>query len=207
MVGRVAGGERDIEEEGLVGIGGHQLPQPLAGLIHDVFRQVIALPFRRLDPLVPRDQFRVPLVCLARHKAVEAVETPLQGPVVVGAGGTRLVDGSQVPLARREGLVSVRPQHLGQVGRLAGSESPGVGKAVDHLRHPAHADAVMVAAGEQAGPGRRAERSDVEVRIAQSVGGEAVEGRGFDIGAVAAEVRVAHVVQHDHHDVRSLVQV
>ena len=94
----------------------------------------------------------------------------------------------RVPLARREGLVSVRPQHLGQVGRLAGGESPGVGKAVDHLRHPAHADAVMVAAGEQAGPRRRAERGDVEVRVAQPVGGETVEGGCFDIGAVATEV-------------------
>ena len=79
MVGRVASGERDIEEEGLVGIGGHQLPQPLAGLIDDVFRQVITLPFRRLDPLVPRDQFRVPLVRLARHKAVEALEPRCRG--------------------------------------------------------------------------------------------------------------------------------
>ena len=68
------------------------------------------------------------------------------------------MDGSQVPLACSKRLVSVGTQHLGQVGRLAGGESPGVGKAVDHLRHPAHADAVMVAAGEQTGPGRRAER-------------------------------------------------
>ena len=204
MVGRVAGGECDVEEEGPVGIGGHQLPQPLAGLIHDVFRQVIALPPGRLDPLVARDQFRVPLVRLARHKAVEAVETPLQGPVVVGAGGTGLVDGPQVPLARSKRLVSVRTQHLRQVGRLAGSESPGVGKAIDHLRHPAHADAVMVAAGEQAGPGRRAERGYVEVRVAQPVGRQTVEGRRFDIGAVATEVRVAHVVEDDYYDVRFL---
>ena len=174
MVGRVAGGECDVEEEGPVRIGGHQLPQPLAGLIHDVFRQVIALPPRRFDTLVPRDQLRVPLVRLARQETVEAVEAPLQGPVVVGAGGTGLVDGPQVPLARREGLVSVRTQHLRQVGRLAGSEAPGVGKAVDHLRHPPHADAVMVAAGEQAGPRRRAERGDVEVRVAQSIGRQTV---------------------------------
>ena len=154
MVGRVAGGECDVEEEGPVRVGGHQLPQPLAGMIHDVFRQVIAVAVRVLDPLVARDQFRVPLVRLARHEAVEAVETPLQGPVVVGSRGTGLVDGPQVPLARREGLVSVRMQHLGQVRRLAGHESPGVGEAVDHLRHPAHADAVVVAAGEEAGAGR-----------------------------------------------------
>ena len=158
MVGRMAGGEGDVEEEGPVRVGGHQLPQPFAGLIDDVFGQVIALPPRRLDTLVARDQFRIPLVRLACQETVEAVETPLQGPVVIGAGRTRLVDGPQVPFARRERLVSVWTQHLGQVGRLAGNESPGVGKAVDHLRHPAHADAVMVAAGEQAGPGRRAER-------------------------------------------------
>ena len=132
--------------------------------------KTISLTLRRLDPVVPRDQFRVPLVRLARHEAVEAVEAPLQGPVVVGTRGACLVDGTQVRLACREGLVSVRTQHLGQVGRLAGGETPGVGEAVDHFRHPSHADAVMVAAGEQAGPGRRAERGDAKVRIAQPVG-------------------------------------
>ena len=71
-----------------------------------------------------------------------------------------------------------------------------LGEAVDHLRHPVHADAVMVATGEQAGPDRRAERGGVEVRVAQSVGRQTVEGRRLDVGAVATEVRVAHVVQH-----------
>ena len=125
MVGRVAGAECDVEEEGLVRVGGRQLPQPLAGLIHDVFRQVIALPLGRLDAFVPRDQFRVPLVRLARQEAVEAVETPLQRPVVVGAGRAILVDQPQVPFDRRERLVPVWTQHLGQIGRLAGNESPG----------------------------------------------------------------------------------
>ena len=111
-----------------------------------------------------------------------------------------------MPLARREGLVAVRTQHLRQVRRLAGHESPRVGKAVDHLRHPPHADAVMVAPGEQAGPRRRAERGDVKVGVAQAIGGEAVEGGGLDVGAVAAEVRIAHIVQDDHDDVGTSAQ-
>ena len=131
MVGRLAGGECDVEEEGPVRVCGHQLSEPLAGLIDDVFGQVIALTLRRFDPLVPGDQLRVPLVRLARHKAV------------------------------------------------------------DHLRHPAHADAVMVAADEQAGPGRRAERGGLKVRVAQPIGRQTVEGRCFDVGAVAAEFGVA----------------
>src|SRR5581483_654391 len=61
---------------------------------------------------------------------------------------------------------------------------------------------VVVATGEQAGAGRRAQRRGVEVRVAQAVPREPVEVGGFDVRAEAAELRVADVVEHDEQDVR-----
>ena len=44
----------------------------------------------------------------------------------------------------------------------------------------------------------------MEVGVAEAVGGEAVEGGGLDVGAVAAEFGVADVVQDDQDDVGAL---
>ena len=71
----ISEGHCQIEEEVRVRVGRHQQPQPLAVVIHDAFQQVIALPPGLLDPLVARDQFRVPLVRLARHKRKKWVPT------------------------------------------------------------------------------------------------------------------------------------
>ena len=75
------------------------------------------------------------------------------------------------------------------------------GEAGGELHDARHAVAVVVAAGEQARAGRRAQRGGVEVRVAVALAGEAVEARRGDVGAVAAELRVAHVVEQHDHDV------
>ena len=80
------------------------------------------------------------------------------------------------------------------------------GKPVLKFATDAHADGVVVAAGEQRRAGRRAQRRDVEVRVPQPAGGEAVDVRGVDGRAVAAEVGEAGVVEQDHHDVRRTVR-
>ena len=56
-------------------------------LVDDVFRKVIAVVVRRLNVVVVHRQFGVPLVRFAFEEAVVPVETALQGPLVVGAGG------------------------------------------------------------------------------------------------------------------------
>jgi len=58
----------------------------------------------------------------------------------------------------------------------------------------------MIAAREQARARGRADRRGVEVVVAQTVGRQAIERGCPDVGAVAAELRVAHVVeQQDEH--------
>ena len=59
------------------------------------------------------------------------------------------------------------------------------------------ADGVMVAAGEQSAAGRRAERGRVEVVVPQTTRRELVEVRRLDRPAVAAQVPITDVVQHD----------
>ena len=52
-----------------------------------------------------------------------------------------------------------------------------------------------------AGARRRAQRGDVEAVVAQPAGGEPVDRRRVDVGAEAAELREAEVVEDDHDDV------
>jgi hypothetical protein len=76
-----------------------------------------------------------------------------------------------------------------------------LGKPVRKLDTGPHADRVVVASGEQRRPGRRAQRGDVEVGELQAAGGEGVDVRGVDVGAVAAELGEAGVVEQDDHHV------
>ena len=59
----------------------------------------------------------------------------------------------------------------------------------------------MVAPGEQAGAGGRAQRGGVEVGEPDALGGEAVDDGRVDVGPVAAELGEADVVEHDEDDV------
>ena len=110
-----------------------------------------------------------------------------------------------MPLADHEGGVAGAVEHLGHRGRLVGDAAPHVGEPGAEVRDGPHAHRVVVAAGEQRGPGGRAQRRDVEVREAQATGGEAVDVGRREVGPVAAEVGEAEVVEEDHHDVRGMV--
>jgi hypothetical protein len=60
----------------------------------------------------------------------------------------------------------------------------------------------MVAAGEHAGAGGRAQRRDVEAAVAQPARGERVDCRRVDVAAEAPQLREAEVVEDDDDDVR-----
>ena len=139
-----------------------------------------------LGQVVVRDQGRAELVGLPVEEAVEALEAPPQRPAGPGRPVVPLVLGRQVPLADGPGGVAVGHQRGGQ--HPAGGRDAGVvaREAGGQLHDAAHAHRVVVAAGEQAGPGRRAQGGGVEVGVAEPAGGEAVEGRGVDVRAEAA---------------------
>ena len=206
-MGRVSGGECQVEKERFVRRGGNKLAQPLAGRVDDGFGQVVLAVMGSFDALVAEHQLRVPLVGLARRESVEAVEAALQGPMVVGPGRACLVDGHLVPLARSQRLVAMRAQHLRQVRRFPRSEAAGIRKPIHHLGDPAHADAVVIAARQQAGAGGRAQWCHVKVGIAQAIGRQAVEGGRLDIRAIASDLGIADIVQDDHDDIGALFEL
>src|SRR5207244_1207849 len=90
--------------------------------------------------------------------------------------------GAEVPLADRPGYVAARLQHVGH-RRLVERQAKGgvvglVGRVV------LVAEPLLVAAGEEAGPGRRAEQvRDVPAGAADARPGEGVEVRREDVFA------------------------
>ena len=64
----------------------------------------------------------------------------------------------------------------------------------------------MVATGEDARPGRGAQRSGVHVRVAQTAGGDPVDVGRLDQAAEAGQLPVADVVEHEEQDVRCPVR-
>ena len=206
-MGRVPGGECQVEKKRLVGCRGDELAQPLAGRVNDAFGQVIFAVMGSFDAFVTEHQLRVPLVGLACRESVEAVEAALQGPMVVGPGRACLVDGYLVPLAGSQRLVAVGAQHLRQVRRFSRGEAAGIRIPVHHFGNPAHADAVVIAPRQQTRAGGRAQRRHVKVGIAQAIGRQAVEGGRLDVRAIAAELGIADIVQDDHDDVGALFEL
>ena len=65
-----------------------------------------------------------------------------------------------------------------------------------------HADAVGISSREERGSRRRAHRGDVEPRVAEALGGEAIDIRRRDGRPEAAEVTEPGVVKDDGEDVR-----
>ena len=92
-------------------------------------------------------------------------------------------------------------QDLGQEAVLDGDLAPVARVAHGQVGHPTHAVAVVVAPGEQARAGRRAQGGGVEVGQPHASGGQGVDHRRVDVGAVAAQLGEAHVVEHDQHHV------
>ena len=114
----------------------------------------------------------------------------------------RLVLGRQVPLAHRVRRVSPAAQDLREEAVLARNTAPVAGEADGEVGHAAHAVAMVIAPGHQARTRRRAQRGRMEVREPEAVPREAVECRRRDVGAVAAELGEADIVEHQQQHVR-----
>ncbi len=146
------------------------------------------------------------LVGLATMEPVPAVEPPGQRPRMAGRGHVGLVVGGQVPLPDGVGGVAAITQDLREEAVLLRDLAVVAGEADGEVGDPAEAVAMVVAAGQQACPGGRAQRGGVEVGEANAAVGEAVDRRSGHVGAVAAELGEAHVVEHHEQDVRSALR-
>ena len=175
----------------------------LERLVGDVVGQVIALfrGARRVHRVVVVDQVRVPLVGLGAEEAVEPLGSPAARPVAAGRREVHLVRRAQVPLADQVGVPAAFGQDLREHAVLGRDRAAGVGEADGGLGDAGHAVARVVAAGEQARAGGRAQRGGVPLGVAHSLRGDPVDIRRRDRPAVAAHGREAHVVKHDVHDI------
>ena len=154
----------------------------------------------RVDERGALDQRRAELAGLAAEEAVEPVEALAGRPVVEGAGRGLLPRRRLVPLAERAGGVAVVGQRLRERARGPGAQAVVPGGVGGELRDVAHPDGVVVAAGHQRGPGRRAHRGGVEPGVAQPAVGERLRGRHRARPAERGRRPEAHVVeQHQQH--------
>jgi hypothetical protein len=165
LVGGVAGPGAEVEEEGLVGVDGPQVAQELDGLVGQVGAQVVALLDRpgRPDRVVVVVEGGHELVGLPAVEAVPAVEAPGREATWPGAPPCWSRLGGEVPLPDGVGGVAMGAQDLREEAVLPGRLPPVAGEADGQVGHPPHPTAVVVATGEQAGPGGRAQGGGVEV--------------------------------------------
>jgi len=91
-----------------------------------------------------------------------------------------------VPLAGNEGAVADGTQDFAERGTMF---------------HAVVTDRVGVVTGEELGPGGVALGSVVELCEAETVPGQSVEIRSLNLPAIAPDIGIAHVVNHDEDDV------
>ncbi len=197
-----AGGE--VAEERPVGIDRAEIAEVLDGAIREVRAEVVAVVDRswRRDRMVVVVQRRHELVGLAAVEPVPPVEAARERPGRARRGHVGLVLGREVPLPDGVRRVSVRAQDLREEAVLAWNTTPVAREPDREIRDPSHAVAMVVAAGHETRTGRRAQRGRMEVREPEPVLREAVERRRRDVGAVAAELGEADVVEHEQQHVR-----
>ena len=184
-------------------IGGLLVLQHPQGLIGEVPGQVIALlgAVRLFDEPVVLDQIRIELVGLAAEKSVEPVEPLLQRPFGSAAAAGDVLFGHVVVLADPERAVPVVLEHLADCRALRGQSRCGAGKTVGGLGDCRAAVDMMVASGQEAGPGRRTQRGCVPLCVSQSVVGQSVHDRHVDAPAERRPRRQSGVVVEHHQDV------
>ena len=203
----VGGAGREVHEERLVGHQGLLLPHPGDGAVGEILGQRVALlgRLRRLDRRGALVQPGVVLVGLATDEAVEVLEAGSGRPLVERARGRHLPHGHLVALAELRGRIAVELQGFGDRRLLLGPDAAVARRRGRHLGDRAHADRVVVAAGQHRLPGRRAQRGGVEPVELQTIGGQPLGDRGVAGSAERRGRAEADVIdQHDQHVGRAL---
>ena len=201
---RMRGAKAQIQVERLGRVDLPDVGDELDRLVDQVLAEVVTLlgRSRRLHLVVVVHQIRIPLAGVTAQEPIETLEPAPQRPPVERARARLLVARRQVVLADHEGAVAVLDEHLGQEAVLERDDAVVPGIAAGQLRDGGHRIAVMVAAGEDARPARRAQRCRVHVAVTQAVRRERVEAGRLDRAAVATELPEPGVIEHDEQHVR-----
>ena len=200
----VCGARREVDEERLVGHERLLLADPVDRPIRHVVGEVVAL-FRRPVRLNRRravvDGGRV-LVRLSGDEAVEVLEASSAGrPSVEGPEWARLPHRHLMALPELRRRVAVQLERLGQRRRSVRTNRVVAGSRRGDLGDSAHSDRVMVSAGEERLPRRRAECCRVKAVVLEPVYSKPLRGRRGARSAECARCAEPDVVEQDDEDV------
>ena len=203
---RAPGGEVDKPRLGLV-LGADRV-QPLDRLVRHVVGEVVllaVLALRHPDRLVVLGDDRIPLAGLTAEEPPEIVEPPPVRPPAERARRALLAIRCQVPLAERGRAVPVQLQHLRERRAVLRNERRIPRETGGKLADGAEPDGMVVAAGQQRRPGRRAQRRHMEPVVPDTlVSDPGHAGRG-DRAAERARLAEARIIdQHQQHVGRPL---
>ena len=203
---RAPGGEVDKPRLGRV-LGAHRV-QPLDRLVGHVVGEVVllaVLALRHPDRLVVLGDDRVPLAGLTAQEAPEVVKAPPVRPPVERARRALLPIGCQVPLAERGRAVPVPLQHLRERRAVLRNERRIPGEAAGKLADRAETDGMVVAAGQQRRPGRRAQRRHMEPVVPDTLLSDPGHGGRGDRAAERTRLTKTRIIdQHQQHIRRAL---
>ncbi len=200
----VVGARAEPQVPRLVGLALLGVADELERLVGEVLGEVVALVGRvgLADVVVVLREVGKPLVRLAADEPVEAVVALPQGPVLLGRAHRPRVDRDVVVLADPERA----PAGVAQDGRhrrvLARDVGVVAGEAGRGLGDRREAVLVVVAAGQEHRPRRRAQGRRVPLAVGQAVRGQPVHRRHLDPPAVRRPGRAAGVVVEHDEDVR-----
>ena len=204
VVRRMGRAGREVDEERLVGRERLLLADPVDGLVGHVLHEVVALLGRllRLDRRGALVQRRVPLVGLAADEAVEILEAAsARGPCIERPGRARLPNRHLVALAELRRIIAVELQRLGQRRHGVGQHRAVARRAGGGLGDATHAAGMVVAAGQQRLPRRRAERGGVEAVVLQAARRQLLRGRRLAGAAEGAGRTESGVIDQDDQDI------
>ncbi len=147
------------------------------------------------------EQVRLPLARVAADEPVEVLEAQADRPAIEWTGLAGLEGRRVVVLAEPGSGVAVVPEDAADGRRIPLDDAVVAGVAGRQLGDDAEARRMVVAAGDERGPRRRAERGGVELGVAQPGVRDAVQRRRGDDSAEGARRAEADVVGHDEKDV------
>ena len=130
------------------------------------------------------------------NKIARAVKT-----IKTAGDGRLLRRGTQVPLAGHHGAIPALPETLGQ-GRHVGQDSAAVTGNAPILGHVSHARLVLVNPAQQGRTRGAAAAGVVKLGKSQSIGGQLVQRRRFNLTAVTTEIRITRIISQDQNNIR-----
>ena len=155
----------------------------------------------RIDGRRIAEQVGLPLAGVAADKAVEILEAHAVGPLIERSGLAVLEERRVVVLAEPRGRVAVVPQDGADGALFDGDDRVVTREPRRYFTYHPETHRMMVAAGDNRRPRRRAQGCGVKIGEAQAGLGDAVQRRGGDDAAEGARRAEAVVVGHDEEHV------